>query len=173
METHIILARRHLAALDAAAAAEQLLPLDAAHCRYAFRYDLGEGLRAAIEGYSREQARRLERLAVWKAALRPLQPEVSFPEIPMPCPWRAVVKAKDRARRDRIVARLRSAGFDVGVNYPPLWTAAPGLLGGQRHADGDAWGDVVMTLWLTTEYDDRRIREAAVVIQQALAQVQG
>jgi len=31
-----------------------------------------------------------------------------------------VVRAPDRARRDRILGRLRGAGIGAGVHYPPL-----------------------------------------------------
>jgi hypothetical protein len=91
---------------------------------------------------------------------------LSVPAVPVRAAWRAVFTARDRDLRDRIVAALRSAGFDAGTNYPPLWDSAPRLIGDQRKTGGDRWGATVMTLWLTEPYDDARIRAAADIVRR-------
>jgi dTDP-4-amino-4,6-dideoxygalactose transaminase len=168
IETHVVLARRHLAALGASEGAEAILPIEAANCRHAFDCAWTDSICAAIDAFPDENARRMERLEAWRAALASVRHELSVPAVPVRAAWRAVFIARDRDLRDRIVAELREAGFDAGTNYPPLWDSAPRLVGDQRKAGGDKWGATVTTLWLTEPYHKARISAAADVIKRTI-----
>jgi dTDP-4-amino-4,6-dideoxygalactose transaminase len=166
IETHVVLARRHLAALGASEGAEAILPIEAGNCWHAFDCAWTDSVCAAIDAFPDENARRMERLEAWRAALASVRYELSVPAVPVRAAWRAVFTARDRDLRDRVVAALRAAGFDAGTNYPPLWDSAPRLIGDQRKSDGDRWGATVMTLWLTAPYSNARIRAAADVVKR-------
>jgi dTDP-4-amino-4,6-dideoxygalactose transaminase len=168
IETHVVLARRHLAALGASEGAETALPIEAAHCRHAYDSAWTDSICAAIDVFPDQNARRMERLEAWRAALASVQHELSAPPVQVRAAWRAIFKARDRDLRDRIVTALRAGGFDAGTNYPPLWDSAPKLVGVQRQVDGDQWGATVMTLWLTEPYDNAHIRAAADIVKRTI-----
>jgi dTDP-4-amino-4,6-dideoxygalactose transaminase len=168
IETSVVLARRHLVALGVPEGAEAVLPVEAAHCRHSFDYSWQDQIAGAIDGFQVENNRRMDRLEAWRTALADLHDELRVPPIPIRSAWRAIFTARGGVLRDRIVANLRMHGIDIGTNYPPLWSAAPKLLGAQRQASGDTWGACVITLWLSDTYDDPRIRTAADIIRKTI-----
>jgi dTDP-4-amino-4,6-dideoxygalactose transaminase len=167
-ERHLVLARRHLAALNRSHLAESLLDVDTGMCRLSLRPEIRNRIDAALEAGAAEASCRRERMECWHARLRRLAPELSAPDVPVQAPWRAVYRCQDPGLRDRIVAELRSAGVDAGTNYPPLADSFPRLLAGQAHDDATRWGDSVLTLWLTDDYDRARITRCAGIIEKAM-----
>jgi dTDP-4-amino-4,6-dideoxygalactose transaminase len=164
VETHATLARRHLVALDLSGTCEDLLAVEAAHCRHRFDETLTPDVRAAIRAFPNSNRRRLERLEMWNQALAPIADEIRVPALPARAAWRAIFYVPRPGLRDKVAHALRAGGFDAGVNYPPLWEGAPRLLSGARRESGDQWGRSVLALWLTDDYDQSRIAAAAETI---------
>ena len=55
---------------------------------------------------------------------------------------------------------MRAAGFDAGINYPPL----PGV----TDPSAVQWGKEVINLWVSDDYDETRIKAACEVIKRTL-----
>ncbi|MGE5504992.1 MAG: DegT/DnrJ/EryC1/StrS family aminotransferase [Actinomycetota bacterium] len=167
VEADLTLARRHLRALGRGAIGEQLLDIDAAHCRHAFPESRRPALDAALEAFPAAIQARRRRVEWWGQALAGLDGLAAVP-VPLSMPWRLVLCAASPALRDRLVVALRQAGFDAGTNFPPLAADFPALLAGQGHRDADEWGRRVINLWLTEAYDASRINAAARVMAACL-----
>ncbi|QIG51348.1 DegT/DnrJ/EryC1/StrS aminotransferase family protein [Nordella sp. HKS 07] len=167
-EDHIVLARRHLSAIGLAWASEPLFAVEVAQCRHSFDPNLAEPILAALHRFPESNARRLARLAMWNEVLADVSHAISAPPVPISAAWRGLFRVQNEELRDRIVIAMREAGHDAGTNYPPLWDVAPTLVGDQRDTRGDAWGQTVVTLWLTDTYDQNRIRSAADVIKRTI-----
>ena len=166
VETETTLARRALRALGKAALAEELLTIDLAHLGFAFADAQRERLTGALEGFREAAARRRDCMDAWRRALAGLDDRLTV--MVTAAPWRLVLRLRDGWRRDEVAAVLRRGGIDVGINFPPLTDGYPKLLAGQRHADADEWGGAVLNLWLSEDYDDRRIGAAAAILARAL-----
>lgn len=164
IEAHAMLARRHLVALDLSETCESLLAVEAAHCRHRFDEAVTTRVRAALRAFPDSNCRRLERMHAWRTALAPVADEIRVPSSPVHAAWRAMFYAPRPGLRDKAARALRRAGFDAGVNYPPLWDGAPKLLGDARRESGDRWGRSVLAVWLTDAYDPARIAAAAETI---------
>lgn len=169
VEHHLTLARRHLRALGQGALGEQLLEIDAAHTRHAFPHALRPVVEAALDRTPALVASRWERVRWWEEALAGTEADLPAPAVPLSVPWRLVRFARSPALRDAVVVALREAGIDAGTNFPPLTDGFPSLLGDQRHDDAVRWGQTVINLWLTEDYDQPRIRHAAEIIRAAIA----
>jgi len=168
VEANLALARRSLRALEAAHLAEPLLQIDIAHLRHGFEESRKDRLVAALAAFRRGCERRRAVLFKWQRALAGLAEHLVLPD-EIIAPWRLIGRFRDPARRDQAIAALRQTGIDAGINYPPLTDAHPTLLGDQRHADADNWGDRVINFWLSDDYDEGRIAHAAAIIEKACA----
>ena len=168
VEEHLNATRRHLLALGHPQLSEPLVELDMAGCQFAFDEALSAGVIAALDGFAAEIERRFDRLTQWDRALRKAGTDILKPAIPMRSPWRAVYYFRDPARRDEVAKALRESGFDAGTNYPPLRQIFRNTLSGQVQPDAERWGATVLTLWLSSAYDDARIERAAATIGRTL-----
>ena len=167
-ERHLTEARRSLRALGHPALAELLLSQDLSHLRHRFDERLAEPLTAALSGFRKDCQRRRDRLESWRDSLAGLSDALTIPTVEAAAPWRMICRTRSADLRERVAQDLRRAGFDAGINYPPLTDGFPALLSGQRHVDAEDWGGNVLNLWLTDDYDPNRISRAAAVIAGSL-----
>jgi len=108
--------------------------------------------------------RRRERAACWEQELKRLGEAIIVPDIAPVIPWRVIRRVP--LNRDHLVDKLRTNGFDAGTNFPPLTDTYPNLLRDQRHPDAEQWGNEVINLWVSDDYDDDRIKRAVAVMEQ-------
>jgi dTDP-4-amino-4,6-dideoxygalactose transaminase len=158
--------RRLLSSSDANQRAQHRISRDGASAKFGFPARLADALMGALGRIGDIAARRRERAARWHLSLQPLADALINIELDQPLPWRVIRRAPEQ--REAIVSALRNAGFDVGTNYPPLADEFPSELACFRNEDASAWGAQVVNLWLTEDYDDRRIDAAVEVMARAL-----
>jgi dTDP-4-amino-4,6-dideoxygalactose transaminase len=169
VEEHLTLARRHLRALGRGHLAEHLLEVDAAHTRHSLPENGRERIAAAMDMAPAAIARRWERIRLWEEALARFSEELCAPAAELSVPWRLTLRLRRPERRDPLAARLRAAGFDAGTNFPPLAQGFPAIL--PRQPDAERWGQAVLNLWLSDDYDAARISAAAAVVQDFFEKV--
>ena len=143
------------------------LPLDARFQRHAFPAALSAPVQAALARLPEEALLRRRRHAHWIEALAGL-PGITFLSAEAALPWRFLCRITPEYR-DFVVDAVRAAGFDAGVNYPPLTDFYPTLLGDQETAADRLWRDSVINFWTTSRYDDSTIRAVAGIVEKALA----
>jgi dTDP-4-amino-4,6-dideoxygalactose transaminase len=168
IEGHLTQARRALRALGKAGLAEHLLSVDLAHLRHAFDETHTSQLAAVLDRFREDCEERRLRLEVWRRVSSGLGDELRVLSTDVMAPWRLIGRARNPDRRDLMVSALRRKAIDAGINFPPLTDCFPKLLGDQRHADADEWGDSVINLWLSADYDNRRIDQAAAILAKVL-----
>lgn len=169
-ENAAMLARRALLArADANELAQARVPRDVAAVRFGFPAQLEAPLGDALGQLGEIGARRRARAARWDARLLPFGNALAATGLEQPLPWRVVRRAPQG--RAAIVSALRSAGFDVGTNYPPLVDEFPADLRAFADADASAWGAQVINLWVNDDYDNARIDAAADIIASVLEHV--
>lgn len=158
--------RRLLARADANERSQIRISRDADAVKFGFPVRLAEPLNDALGRIGDIAARRRERAGRWHSSLQPLGDALLETGLEQPLPWRVIRRAP--GRREAIISALRNAGFDAGTNYPPLADEFPADLGRFGDEDASAWGAQVVNLWVTDDYDDRRIAAAADIVAQAL-----
>jgi dTDP-4-amino-4,6-dideoxygalactose transaminase len=158
--------RRLLSRADASERSQVRISRDPASVKFGFPAHLAEPLNDALGRIGDIAARRRERAGRWRSNLQPLGDALLETGLEQPLPWRVIRRAPDW--REAIVSALRNAGFDAGTNYPPLADEFPAELGRFGDEDASAWGAQVVNLWVTDDYDDRRIAAAADIVAQAL-----
>lgn len=163
VEKHLTMARRHLRSLGRSQLEEQLLEVDAAHIRHALPQNARKRIDAAMTVFPEAISHRWERVWMWREVLAHVSEDLLAPAADLLAPWRLTRYLRRPEWRDPLVAQLRAAGFDAGTNYPPLAQSFPALLPSQP--DAERWGQAVINLWLTDDYDAGRIAAAACVIQ--------
>lgn len=168
VEGHLTEARRALRALGRPEMAEPLLPFDTSHLHHGFDDRLAPALEAALGSFGEGCERRRDTFFLWRDALRRFGDEIIVPSFETMAPWRLICRLRREGLRDRLANHLREAGFDVGINYPPLTDGFPQLLAGQTHADADLWGANVLNFWLSDRYDSACIGQAADLIGRFL-----
>lgn len=105
-------------------------------------------------------------LKLWDGALEPLKHVLLPIELEQPMAWRLIRRVEKN--RDKYAHALRNAGFDAGVNYPSLWRQLPkGYLKGEN-PNKDPWGDTVLNLWLSEDYNAERIKNAVNILQKVM-----
>lgn len=134
--------------------------------RYGFVPDLAPALIDALDHLPETADARRKRASEWERALRPFESEMLAPPSEPVVPWRLIRRLP--RRRDDVVRALRAAGFDAGTNFPPLARSFPNILAGFQFDDADTWGNQVINLWVTDDYDSSRIAAAAKVIGTVL-----
>ncbi len=119
-----------------------------------------EGLRDPLEygfdNFYEIVANQIETAALWDRYLADL---LRRPPIEQIIPWR-VMRLVNPSCRNALVMELRTAGFDVGTNYPQL--------DGVDFDSGHKWGDSVINFWTTQDYDAEKIQRACEVIDMTL-----
>ena len=70
--------------------------------------------------------------------------------------------------RDAVATALRDTGIDAGINYPPLTDSFPRSLADQVSPSAEQWGQEVLNLWLSADYDADRIGRAVAVLERVL-----
>ncbi len=164
VEYELILVRRHLRSLGRGALGEQLLDLDVARVKRKLPAQACLAISEALDRYEVVIAEKWARVDIWERALSPLSGHLLSPDAELAIPWRLTRRLGQPELRDPLLAALRSAGFDAGSNYPPLARDFPNMLPRQR--DAERWGDAVLNLWLTSDYDKERIESAFKVIEK-------
>ena len=144
--------------------AEALLPAEMKELRYAFPAQYADRLISSIGHMADIVCRRRERAACWEQELKRLGEAIIVPDIAPVIPWRVIRRVP--LNRDHLVDKLRTNGFDAGTNFPPLTDTYPNLLRDQRHPDAEQWGNEVINLWVSDDYDDDRIKRAVAVMEQ-------
>ena len=81
--------------------------------------------------------------------------------------WRAILRLPEF--RDRVVAALREAKFDAGTNFPSLVEFYPRQLSANVCPGAERWSAEVLNLWVSDDYDRRRIHAGAEIVKRALA----
>jgi dTDP-4-amino-4,6-dideoxygalactose transaminase len=169
-ETAAMLARRKSSAL--ANANEYLpryrVPSDVTAVEFGFPEQLARPLTEALGRLGDIAARRRDRAGQWNLKLQSLGDAVIDTGLEQPLPWRVVRRVPKQ--RDAVVSALRNAGFDAGTNYPPLANEFAADLRQFDDDDASAWGAQVINLWVTDDYDDRRIAAAIDVMAPSLEQ---
>ena len=145
---------------------EALMPAELFDVRLGFPERLRAPLALALARLPAMVDSRREVAARWNAALAPLASGLVAPPVAQPVPWRLIRRVP--GRRDAVVAALRAAGHDAGTNFPPLAAAFPRLLADQVYDEATAWGDEVLNLWVSPDYDAARIAAAVAVIAGVL-----
>lgn len=169
VDAHLTLARRHLRALGRPGLAEQLLDIDAAHTRHALPGAARPRIEQALAAMPGALERRRERLAAWRTQLTGIADHFPEPEAELMMPWRHVRRLKNPNLRPPLLEALRAQGFDAGTNFPPLREGFPSLSSSPDPEDGGIrWGETVVNLWLTDDYNHDRIAAAAAVIRRVI-----
>lgn len=146
---------------------EHLITAESQNLRYGFATDLRQPLSDSLSGLKDTVMFRRDRADAWRRKLERLTSAIEFPPVAQPVPWRFVCRVP--RIRDRVASALRAAGIDAGINYPPLTDSFPTTLADQVSAAADQWGREVLNLWLTPDYDDARMDQAADIMEQALS----
>lgn len=139
---------------------------EAEDLRHGFPDDLIAPLLSSLAALPETAARRRKRAEMWDTALAPFTDALKAPAVYQPVPWRVIRRVP--GRRDAVVAALREGGIDAGTNFPPLSGTFPALPADRNQEDGAAWGQQVLNLWVTDDYDLIRIRRAAGIIGNAV-----
>ncbi len=158
--------RKLLAHANANERLQRRIPRESAPLKFRFPARLAKPLNDRLTRVGNIAARRRERAARWHSSLRPLGDALLQIDLDQPLPWRVIRRAP--LAREAMVSALREAGFDAGTNYPPLADEFPAELSCFKDHDASAWGAQVINLWVTDDYDDRRIDAAASVMAQVL-----
>ncbi len=69
-------------------------------------------------------------------------------------PWRVMRRTFDEGGRNRVVRGLRSYGFDVGTNYPPLMGS-------------NQWGNTVLNFFCSPRIEEEKIQQACSIVRRA------
>ena len=134
--------------------------------RFSLSPEQSNALLETLSGMGALTKQRLELLNLWDGALAPLNSALLPVALPQPMPWRVIRVVENN--RNKYANALREAGFDAGVNYPSLWGQVPeGYLTGEK-PDSDPWGDTVLNLWLSNDYNAERINQAAAILQKVM-----
>jgi dTDP-4-amino-4,6-dideoxygalactose transaminase len=146
---------------------EQLLPDEARWLRHGYNDRNCAALSAALDTFADNVASRNEKLAEWRRALDDCGDAIRWPALEQPVPWRAILRLPEF--RDRVVAALREAKFDAGTNFPSLVEFYPRQLSANVCPGAERWSAEVLNLWVSDDYDRRRIHAGAEIVKRALA----
>ncbi|GEM_PF-2754148 len=132
-----------------------------------FRFDDKNTARlvAQLDRFPGERSRRLERREMWNRALAPLDDMLQPVPLPQPVPWRLIRRVPEG--RDIFTRHLWAGGVDAGINYRSLWRELPAEYLSGTPSLSDPWGEMVLNLWVTGDYDGPRIEKAAHKLMEA------
>jgi len=133
--------------------------------RFSFNESQCDILMKKLSEFPIERNRRLALRHMWDQALKPLNDIFCPVPLKQPVPWRLIRSLAQK--RDIYADILRQGNIDAGINYRSLWRELPAdYLSGQPTLP-DLWGDRVLNLWLTDDYDSRKIEKAANFLEKA------
>lgn len=133
--------------------------------RFRFDEDDADRLTAKLDQFADERARRIERRDMWDQLLAPLDQILLPVALSQPVPWRLIRRVP--SGRDCFAQSLWRHNIDAGINYRSLRRELP-----PDYLDGkssllDPWGDMVLNLWLTEDYDQPRIEKAVQILMES------
>lgn len=169
----VLLARRLRQAVASCpdAERERKMLVQAPNDRFKFSIAMAGVLETALDEFPRVLDECCQCMALWQQQLAPFAPHLRTPALHCAFPWRLTLRAP--RHRDELVRCLRLAGIDAGTNFPPLSDSFPCLLADQLQPGAQQWGREVLNLWLTPGYDAARIGQAARVIEDVFARMEG
>lgn len=136
-------------------------------CQFSFPEDLLEPLASAIATLPDKLDAKRSQAAMWDRFLMPFDDFLLLPKVVCEVPWRLIRRVP--SIRDKVVATLRNSGFDAGTNFPPLTISFPSLFSDYRYEGAEQWGSEVLNLWISPDYDEKKMLLLAEVIEDLLA----
>ncbi len=106
----------------------------------------------ALDNFHEDLKWRWETVALWDRYLGDSLFRIPQEQL---MPWRVMRVALDWAQRVEIVIELRSAGIDVGTNYPPL-------------TGSNKWGDTVLNFLCSPTPEQSEIQKACEIIKRVV-----
>ena len=146
---------------------EKFLPYEVSTARLALPEVFDESIITALETFPDKRLARIKQVGEWEKLLSDISDDIAFVPLEQHSPWRFI--ARILRRRDLVIRNLRSKGYDVGTNYPPLHYFFPNRIDVDSSIGGDGWGNEVINLWLTPEYNEQRMITVAELIRQTLS----
>ncbi|MCF8473600.1 MAG: DegT/DnrJ/EryC1/StrS family aminotransferase [Emcibacter sp.] len=148
---------------------KQICRTEQSLCRFQFDKKLSELLLSKLDQFPDERKRRQESRILWDESLKPLDKILEPIPLKQPVPWRIMRRAPNG--RDYLAKALWNQNMDAGINYRSLWREMPpSYLSGYLRKEkptSDIWGDVVLNLWVTEEYDRNKIEQAVNILSEA------
>ncbi len=135
----------------------------------AFRFEpqLAMELADKLDHFPEVLSKRKKLSQLWIEAIGDTDQKLNTVNLPQPVPWRVIFYSPNY--RKKITEVLWKNGFDVGINYGSLWKEVPHhYLFGQPPSE-DRWGREVINLWVTEDYDEKRILRACKTIKRTLS----
>lgn len=132
-----------------------------------FRFDGAHSdlLLQKLDQFPEERARRVVLCDLWDRALAPLDRILEPVPLAQPVPWRLIRRVQ--VGRDHFAQRLWHNDIDAGINYRSLWREVPGGYLTGTPTEPDLWGEQVLNLWVTENYNRERIKMAGQLLEEA------
>ncbi|MBL4894559.1 MAG: DegT/DnrJ/EryC1/StrS family aminotransferase [Emcibacter sp.] len=159
-EEECMLKRRAIRATLDTGSAElaRICDMETSLSRFRFDETSRDQLMDKLNHFPREKERRIEQRDLWDRALAPLDDILLPVPLNQPVPWRVIRNCPDY--RDHFTHALWHHNLDAGINYRSLWREVPkNYLSGSPKLP-DHWGENVINLWLTPDYDRNKIYHA-------------
>lgn len=133
-----------------------------------FRFDPEDTdlLVSKLDHFPEEVARRCERKSYWDQALEPLNDILKPVSLKQPVPWRLIRRVPKG--RHYIAECLWQKNIDAGINYRSLWRELPGDYLTGKSSPLDPWGEIVLNLWVTKDYDQAHIMDVVDILKGAV-----
>ncbi len=167
LEEDTMLKRRALrnAQGDSAKLLDQICQTETDLSCFRFDHKNTDHLLAILDHFPEERTKRIEKNALWNQALAPLDNILQPVKLKQPVPWRHIRNVPNR--RHHFAQSLWKCNMDAGINYRSLWRELPtGYLTGTP-SSSDLWGESVLNLWVTKDYDQMHIKQAAEILMEA------
>ncbi len=122
-----------------------------------------------ISSFPQENEKRLECRDLWEHALAGM--EDIFQPIPLkqPVPWRVIRRIP--RQRDHFAQALWAQKIDAGINYRSLWREMPSSYLSGDNSVRDKWGDEVLNLWVTEDYNKLKIKNAGEILMEVANEI--
>ncbi len=146
---------------------EKFLPYEISGTRFALPETFDDQILSALDRVAEEREKRCYHVEEWRQAMAHVGADVICSPLAQPSPWRFVARLKKH--RNEVVAVLRMADVDVGTNYPPVQEFFPRTIDSVVQESSRAWGEQVLNLWLTADYDMARKNDVAAKIAVTMA----
>ena len=148
-----------------AEALRRICELETNLSRFRFDEKNSEHLNLKFDQFPDELARRMEQRDIWDRVLTPLDEILQPIALQQPVPWRIIRRLPQN--RDHFTRKLWANGMDAGINYRSLWRELPPDYLTGLPSSPDLWGDRVLNLWATKDYDKTRIEKTAHLLMEA------
>ncbi len=144
---------------------EQICHTETALSRFRFDHNSVDLLLTKLDQFPNDRARRCERRDHWDQALAPLDKILQPVTLKQPVPWRVIRRIPKG--RNHFAQSLREHNIDAGINYRSLWRELPSHYLNGKPSSSDIWGDTVLNLWVTKDYDQAHIKQATDILMEA------